>query len=165
MRSSAARMNESLRSFQEFEMAHERLLDKTAEPTLEQMQEHTGEAAPQWRLLISELASRYDVEPELRFGGTKYGWTLRYRRGGRTLCCVCPERGAVTALVVLGRKEVDKAMAQIDDLSPSVRTALTETGQLHDGRWLWLDVGSLEDAESILRLVLCKRRPVKRKAS
>ena len=163
MRSSAARVNESLRSFQEIEMAYERLLDKTTEPTLEQMQEYTGEAAPQWRLLISELGSRYEVEPERRFGGKKYGWTLRYRRGGRTLCCVYPECGAVTALVVLGRKEVEKAMAQIDDLSPSVRMALTETEQLHDGRWLWIRVHTSKDAQSVLLLVACKRRPLVRK--
>jgi len=146
-------------------MSHERMLDKAVEPTFEEMSQFTGEMAPIWQRLTSELAERYDVEPERRFGGKKYGWTLRYRRGGRTLCCVYPERGAVTALVVLGRKEVDKAIAAIDELSPSVQTVLTETEQFHDGRWLWLHIGSQEDAESVLRLVLCKRGPVRRKAT
>jgi len=144
-------------------MAYERLLDKTTQPTHKEMLNVTGNAGPSWQLLTKELATRYDVEPECRFGGKKYGWQLKYRRGGRTLCGLYPEQGALTALVVLGRKETDKAMAQLDQLPADVRTTLLETEPYHDGRWLWIRVHTLEDAQSVLLLVACKRRPLVRK--
>ena len=53
------------------------------------------------------VENNYDFTPELLFSGKKYGWTIRYRKSGKTLCSLLPEKGAFTVLVVLGGKEVD----------------------------------------------------------
>jgi len=99
------------------------------------------------------------------FYGKKYGWAIRYRKSGKTLCSLFPEKGTFTALVVLGGKEAEKALSVLEEFGPRVRKLLEGTEQLRDGRWLWIRVLSEDEAEDIQELLRVKRRPRKVKAS
>jgi hypothetical protein len=143
-------------------MAYQRLLDKTREPTADEMLEAMGPRAGLWRALQTYLDEHYAITPETVYGGARYGWTVRYRKGGRTLCSLFPETDAFTALVVLGAREAEKALAVLDGFSPAVRTLLGDTEQLHDGRWLWLRVLTPEENEDVMTLLRIKRRPIRR---
>lgn len=140
-------------------MAHERMLDKNTEPTEEDILRTVGERKDLWLNLQKYVETHYDFVPELDFGGKKYGWAIRYRKSGKTLITLFPEEGAFTALVVLGRKEVEKAQPLLDDLSPGVRTLFENTQQLHDGRWLWIRPNCEGDIESVKTLLGTKRKP------
>ena len=89
----------------------------------------------------------------------KHGWTIRYRKSGKTLCSLFPEKGAFTALVVLGKKEAEKAFSMMDQFNASVRKLLDDAEQLHDGRWLWIRVRKQSDIDSIEELLKLKRKP------
>ena len=134
------------------------MLERECEPTEDQMLKWIGRRASLWSDLRDYLASGYDHVAELDFGGKKYGWSIRYRKSGKTLVTLFPECGGFTALVVLGKKEVVKAEALLDKLSMGVRKLFGETNQLHDGRWLWLRATSKADIESIKTLLNAKRR-------
>jgi hypothetical protein len=140
-------------------MAYERLLDATTTPTPAQVRAHLGSSAGLYDSLLEFLSHNYQVEPLVEFGGAKYGWQLRYRKGSKPLCTIYPEAGAFTVLVVLGRDESDKALAAQDTLHPTFRKALLEAHVYHDGRWLWLRVLSEEDLEDIKTLLAIKRKP------
>ena len=140
-------------------MSHERMLDKETEPLEEDMLTFIGEKAPLWKELREYLATRYDHVPELNFGGKKYGWEIRYRKSGKTLVTLYPEKGSFTALVVTGKKEVEKINEMLDTLSPDVHDIFQNTKQLHDGRWLWIRPVSAADLESVKILLSVKRRP------
>ncbi len=139
-------------------MSYERMLNKGCKPTEAEMLKCVGKRAFLWSDLREYLASGYDHVPELDFGGKKYGWSVRYRKSGKTLVTLFPECGGYTALVVLGKKEIVKAEAVLDKLSMKVRKLFRETNQLHDGRWLWLRPTSKADLESIKILLNAKRR-------
>jgi hypothetical protein len=49
---------------------------------------------------------------------------------------VFPEKGGFTVLIVLGKKESEKALSIRDELSSEIHKLLGDTEQLHDGRWL-----------------------------
>ena len=140
-------------------MSYERMLDRDTEPTDKNMLKYVGRRAGLWSSLHEYLATHYDHTPELDFGGKKYGWAIRYRKSRKTLITLFPERGGFTALVVLGREEIAKANAILDELSSNVRDILTTTKQLHDGRWLWIRPSSKADIESVKALLGMKRRP------
>jgi hypothetical protein len=140
-------------------MSYERMLDKDSEPTQRDISKWMGKGASLWSDLRAYLLSHYDHVPQVDFGGKKYGWSIRYRKGGKTLVTLFPERGAFTALVVLGGKETARAQATTDELSPRVRRLFQETEQLRDGRWLWIRPSSKADVESIKALVSTKRQP------
>jgi len=67
-------------------MEYERMLDKDHEPSEKEILEYLGgEAGEAWVDIVSFLRTSYDFSPELDYGGTKYGWSVRYRRSGKSL--------------------------------------------------------------------------------
>jgi hypothetical protein len=138
-------------------MPYDRIVSKEHQPTDDEIHETIGNTR-HWLELREYLESSYDFTPEL-FNGGKHGWAIRYRKSGKTLCNLIPERGAFTVLIVLGKKEVEKALSIADKLNANVRQLLEGTEQLHDGRWLWIRVRRHGDVKSIKELLKAKRRP------
>ena len=142
-------------------MLPQRMTDKESKPIVKDMLKTVGKKSLLWNELKSYIGLYYELIPEIVFYGEKIGWTLRYRRSGKTLCSFFPEKNAFTVLVVLGKKEVEKTKLLIDKLNKSVKKVFEETKQLHDGRWLWINVKTATDVESIKVLLGVKRRPKK----
>jgi hypothetical protein len=139
-----------------------RMTDKTREPTAEEMLSFMGERAKEaWLEIRRFIEDRYDLVPETIFYGTKYGWTIRYRKGGKTLCSLFPEKGGFTVLIVLGKKESKKALSIRDELSSKICVLLGDTEQLHDGRWLWIRLLRTSDTDDVKKLLGIKRKPKK----
>ena len=139
-----------------------RMTDKAREPTAEEMLSFIGERAKEaWLEIRQFLEDRYDLVPETIFYGTKYGWTIRYRKGGKTLCSLFPEKGGFTVLIVLGKKESEKALSIRDELSSKIHKLLGNTEQLRDGRWLWIRLLTTRDTDDVKKLLQIKRKPKK----
>ena len=111
-------------------MNFSRMLNEDQNPSEEEIHTTIGNA-DLWLELKNYIDQSYDFIPEKVFYGKKYGWTIRYRKSGKTLCSLFPEHGAFTTLVVLGRKEGEKSSQILDDLTPSTRQLLGSTNQLH----------------------------------
>ena len=133
------------------------MLDKDHQPSDREILKTIGDTAP-WLELKQYLESSYDFTPELVNYG-KHGWTIRYRKSGKTLCSLFPEKAAFTALVVLSNKETEKALSMMDQFNPSVLKLLNSTEQFHDGCWLWIRVHKQSDIDSIKVLLKLKRKP------
>ncbi len=118
-------------------------------------------SARHWNDLREYLEKSYDFSPELVFYGKKYGWTIRYRKSGKTLISLFPEHGAFTALIVLGKKEGQKAAAILEELSTATRELVGGTKQLADGKWLWIRVHDFSQVADIKKLLAAKRRPLR----
>jgi len=139
-----------------------RITDKARKPTEEEIVRFIGERAKEaWLEIRQFIEDHYDLVPETMFYGAKYGWTIRYRKGGKTLCSLFPEKGGFTVLIVLGRKESEKALSIRDGLSSKIRKLLGGTEQLHDGRWLWIRLLTTSDADDVKKLLQIKRKPKK----
>ena len=140
-----------------------RMMDKAREPTEEEMMSFVGERAEEaWTELRQFIEDNYDFVPETVFYGAKYGWTVRYRKSGKTLCSLFPEKGGFTVLIVLGKKDSEKVLLRRDELSTRMNAILGSTKQLHDGRWLWIRLLTASDTDDIKMLLQVKRRPKKR---
>ena len=144
-------------------MVYDRMLNQDQPPSEEEILATIGEAKA-WQDLRDYLAQAYDFEPELVFYGKKYGWTIRYRKSGKTLCSLFPEHGAFTVLVVLGKHEATKAIDFLDELSPGVQEVIGGTKQLRDGRWLWVRVRQPSHVHDVKRLLATKRKPLAKPA-
>jgi len=140
------------------DMLYKRMLDKDHKPTDKDIIKTIGDTAL-WLKLRQYIEEHYDFTAELVFYGQKYGWTLRYRKSGKTLCSLLPEKGAFTALVVLGKDEAEKALSMMDEFNPKIRNLLRTSEQLHDGRWLWIRVLTVDDVNNIKELLKIKRKP------
>ena len=141
------------------ENEYKRLLDKKNEPTKKFIEEYIGERVQLWRKIHNYLNKYYDFKPETVFFTKKYGWTVRYRKSGRTLCYFFPEKDAYSVLIVLGKKEVEKVEANLKELNQKTLKTFQTTEQLHDGRWLWLRIMDESDLSSLKTLIHAKRKP------
>jgi hypothetical protein len=141
-------------------MRYQRMLDKEHQPSAEEMLAHLGDRAGQaWRDVITFVEAHYDFAPEVDWGGRQYGWSIRYRKSGKPLCTLYPERDAFTMLVVLGKKEVEQFEEHRAEYSTKIAELFTSARQFHDGRWLWIRVLDGSDAENAKRLLAMKRKP------
>ena len=137
------------------------MTDGTHTPTEKEITDFIGEPAKEaWAELRRFLREKYDIVPEMIFGG-KHGWDLRYRKSGKTLVTLTPEKGAVRILLVLGREESEKALSMRKELTPKMYELIKDTKQLHDGRWLWIRLFHKKEAEDVKKLLPIKRRPKK----
>ena len=149
-------------------MAYERLVDKNAQPSDADMVNVIGSPlAEAWTGLRRFLVETYDIAPVLQYGGKRYGWNLQHRKGGRPLCEMYPECGSFTALVVLGKKELEEAVARQKSFGRTVRQALRVTPRFQDGCWLYLRLADprtcQQDVQDIEQLILIKKKPPRKK--
>ena len=140
-----------------------RMVERDKEPSEEEILRYIGKKASKaWAEIKDYLAENYDFTPEISFWGEKYGWTIRYRKSGKTLTALYPEEGGFTIQIILGKKEVEKFQASRDEFSPEIRDLFDVTKQLHDGRWLWIsqpEMGNMDDIKGLLEI---KRKPKKK---
>jgi len=138
------------------------MIDKAHKPTEEEMAAFIGaKAIGAWVELRRFIEESYDIVPETVFGGAKYGWGIRYRKGGKTLCSRTPEKGSVIVLVVLGKQESERALSMGNELGAKMVGLIRNTKQLHDGRWLWIRLLTANDADDVKKLLPIKRKPKK----
>jgi len=140
---------------------YQRMMDGTHKPVEKEITDFIGEPAKgAWVKLRRFLKENYDILPEMMFD-KKHGWDVRYRKSGKTLITLTPEKGAVRILIVLGREESEKALSMRNELSSKLYKLIENTKQLHDGRWLWIRLLQTNDAEDIEKLLPIKRKPKK----
>jgi hypothetical protein len=149
---------------------HERMMDKTKQPTDAEMIDWIGQPiAGAWTALRLFLVQTYAILPVFNAGGQRYGWNLQHRVGGRPLCEMYPEQGSFTSLVILGKVELDQAMQRIETFGQTVRQALTDSPRYHDGCWMYIRVSDpltcLQDVLDLQQLILIKKKPPKKKAT
>jgi Protein of unknown function (DUF3788) len=132
-------------------------MDTMRAPTAKEIADALGPAAGFWKRLTRYVEQSYDIEPVFGAPSKNYGWDVKYRKGGRTLVSLTPDRGEFTALVVLGAAESDAARDL--ELGDHVRRVFDEAKPLHDGRWLFIKVESDRDVDDVEALLAVKRRP------
>lgn len=129
------------------------------EPTERQILKLIGKKGGLWTDLRRYLAEQYICEPVMSIGKKEYDWTIRYRKSSKTLVTLMPENNGFCVLVVLGKKEIAKAVTL--KLNPFVKNIFRAAKQYHDGRWLWIRPRNKKDIESIKELLTVKRKPKK----
>jgi hypothetical protein len=129
-------------------------LDRSLPPTDHELIAALGDAAPRWLRLVRVLVGEIGAHAEARWDGPRSGWCLPFKRAGRPLVTLTPRSAGFDALVVLGQHEADAARGL--PLGEAVRDAFVDSPQLHDGRWLFLSIGSDADADDLLRLLSVK---------
>ena len=135
--------------------------NRSHQPSPDEIRLALGSLYPLWERLTRFIATNYQIAGEFSFWGpAKSGWNLRYRRKGRALVALYPQKERIIAQVVLGKAQAERAQSL--KLGEKVSKMLREAPQLHDGRWLSIPVLNEADAEDVEQLLLVKMRPIRR---
>lgn len=128
-------------------------------PGEEEIRAALGRSRAAWKRLREFLSESYGLDGEWIHYGRKYGWVVRYRKGGRALTTLSPYKGYFTVQIVLGEAGTEKTREV--PLGKATREAIDAAHAYHDGRWLFLEVNSLKDLDDVRTLLAVKRKPAK----
>ena len=137
-------------------MLYQRLLNKEEKPSTKEIIKTIGKRADLWMEIHKYIEDSYNFTSELVFWTKNYGWTIRYKKGSKTICYFFPEKEAFSVLIVLGKKQAEGV--DLIKLNTKVQSVFQNTEQLHDGRWLWVRALTKSDVESIKVLLNAKQK-------
>ena len=139
-------------------MPYSAFVDKEQCPTMKELLAMLGVKRHLWENLIRFIEENFRIKnSDLRFCGKNYGWALRFRKGGKALISLYPAKEGFTAQIIIGRSEAEKAFSL--PLGDNTRKVLENAHEYHEGRWLFLNMQSEQDAEDVQQLLLLKSRP------
>ncbi len=143
--------------------AYQRMLNRDQKPTETDIITFisNAEAISAWNQIQEYLEIHYDLLIETIYYGDNYGWVVRYRKSGRTIVSLFPEKDSFSFLIVYGKKEIDKFSAQESEFLPDIVEIFQNTKKLHDGKWLWIRVTDSTNLEDLKKLIIIKRKPKK----
>jgi len=107
--------------------------------------------------LLLFLDENYNFEQEICFGGKKFGVMVRYRKNGKTLVSIFPEKNAFSVVLVYGKKEVIIFNAYKESFSEHFTTIFDETPQLHDGKWMLITLKDESLLPELERMIMIKK--------
>ncbi len=129
-------------------------------PTQEMMIELLGSTLFEvWESLCSVIDEKYEMEQLWNTGGKKWTYEYKYRRGGKTLCCLYAKNHCVGFLVIFGKEERVKFEEIRGTLSSAVCRQYDEAKTYHDGKWVMFEPTDTAEFDDYMKLLAVKRKP------
>ena len=112
-----------------------------------------------WQQLCAAIDEKYDMEQTWNPGGRNWTYEYKYRRGGKTLCCLYAKQDHIGFMVILGRAERLKFEADRERYTEEVQKVYDEAQTYHDGKWLMFEPTDTSLFDDFMGLLRIKRRP------
>ena len=112
-----------------------------------------------WQNLCSVIDKAYDMERVWNTGGKKWTYEYKYRRGGKTLCCLYAKDNCLGFMVILGKDERAKFEEIRSSLSPAVCRKYDEAATYHDGKWGMFEPADTTEFDDYMKILAIKRKP------
>lgn len=89
----------------------------------------------------TQLIDIYQVKPKIEFSkcSFEYGWNLKFKKAGKTLCVVYIRERYFTVLVVIGKKEKKIVENNLKKYCCTLQNIYTQTKEGNGQRWLMID--------------------------
>lgn len=134
--------------------------DKTSamqKPSLETISAYVN--SPLFEHLCRHLETEYQSKPLLEYSrcSLQYGWNVKYKKVGRTLCTLYPMRGYFIALIVIGDREMTETERMLPTFTEYFQQLYYETKTGMGQKWLMIDVTDIEILEDVKQCVAIRR--------
>ena len=132
--------------------------DKAYCPTLEEIGEYVNN--PVFIQFCTDIKSSYACSEKIEFSSCswEFGWNVKFRKAGKSLCTIYPREGYFTVLIVVGKKEREAVESVLSEFSAEIRDIYRQTKTGNEQKWLMID---LEDKDKMyadtLRLIGIRR--------
>ena len=112
-----------------------------------------------WQALCAAIDEKYEMEHLWSAGGKNWTYEYKYRRGGKTLCCLYAKENCIGFMIVFGKEEREKFEAIRDTLSDPVCRKYDEAKTYRDGKWVMFKPTDMAEWEDYRKLLALKRKP------
>lgn len=139
----------------------EKMWDKTdgiSEPSMSAVSMYVD--SPLFERLCRYIEIEYQGKAVFEYSrcSLQYGWNIKYKKAGRTLCTIYPMRGYFTVLIVItssGQQEIEMILPVFTEYTQKIyRETKVGMGQ----RWLMLDVTNESIMEDVKRCIAIRRQ-------
>lgn len=117
-----------------------------------------GDSKTYLKDLDDYIQTNYKTPGEFKFS-KKSGWSIFYRKSGKSLAIIDLKDKGLNVTVVIGASLNDTI--RHSDVSIKIKNLFRNAHQYHDGRWLHIPVENGKDIEDIKLLLLMKKKPIK----
>ena len=112
-----------------------------------------------WQKLCGAIDEKYDMERLWNTGGKNWTYEYKYRRGGKTLCCLYAKSSRMGFMIVFGKDERAKFEEIRGTLSEAVCRQFDEAKTYHDGKWVMFEPANTAEFDDYIQLLAIKRKP------
>ena len=128
-------------------------------PSLEELDRYADNSL--WPELRQYLKDAYGAEPRQEYSrcGLEPGWNVKFKKGSRALTTVYLRPGYVTAMISVAPKDEAAAEGVLLTCTEETRERYRNTASSKMGRWLMLDLTSLEVLEDVKALLALRVKP------
>lgn len=84
---------------------------------------------------------------------------LKFRQGGKTILTVYIHEDKFTFLIIFGKKERECFEGEEESWTKWMIGCYKTVRTYHDGKWMFIDVTTMEQLEEVKRLIFIKKRP------
>jgi len=131
-------------------------IDQAKQPTEKELTRELGESKALWDALVDGLAKEQGIDVrEWNSYSKKAGWSLKLKRGERTIVYLSPCKGCFRALFALGEKAL--SAARKSGLPAPVLKTMREAKRYAEGTAVRIEVRTEEDIEVVKKLAEAKR--------
>lgn len=108
---------------------------------------------PLFMKLCMEMEREYKANCKIEFSKCTwaYGWNVKFKKSGKTLCTVYPKENYFTVLVVVGAREKEAVESILPEMTSEIQEIYHTTEEGNGQRWLMID---LEDEGAVYKDVL-----------
>ena len=133
---------------------YERMLDKTAKPTMAEMAQYTGNVETLFYSLNEWLSQSFGTVMQIDFPyGNKYGWGVAHRIKRSLICYIFAEKDAFTVMLRLTDKVIAKAEGRV---LAYTQTYLDHKYPCGDGGWIHYRVTGADSDKDVRTLLTLK---------
>lgn len=133
---------------------YERLLNKQAVPTIEEMTAYCGESGEFFTLLNKWLSNEFVTAQEIVFPyGNSYGWGIAHRKKQKLVCNIFAENNAFTVMVRLSDAQFKSIYEKTQKY---MQKSIDNKYPCGDGGWIHYRVTCAEHLEDIKKIIAVK---------
>ena len=112
-----------------------------------------------WQQLCMTIDKKYEMDRIWNNGGKKWTYEYKYRRGGKTLCCLYAKSSCIGFMIIFGKDERAKFEDIRDTLSDSICKQYDEAKTYCDGKWVMFEPTDTTEFDDYIKLLAIKRKP------
>lgn len=128
-------------------------------PSLEEIEEYIHNSL--FTELCNNIKLKYNCKEQIDFSSCswEYGWNVKFKKSGKTLCTIYPRENYFTVLIVVGKKEKDVVENALEEFHSVIKQIYKETKAGNGQKWLMIDLEDDEEVYAdIMRLIDIRRR-------
>lgn len=140
--------------------------NKDIEPSMQEISGYmTGEAKTRWEGFINEIEDSFKAKPQIAYSvcAAKPGWNVKYKKSGKALCTLYPEKESFVALVVLGAKDMELFNTVRESYTDYICEMYDRIKLFNGTKWMMIKITDQNIADDVIKLMHLKREAGRKK--